>query len=155
MPAPFTLAERFGVEPIDPTKVSQASTFYYSDLSTIVRDAPNTTAVIDYDAKAIAGQIEIILGTPIGSEEHEPTFGSEVAYFQFDTLNNETLNKLETKILSSLRMWLGRRAFFSTVTLTKNAQRGDVITTIPFVSRLSGRQYSYTGNITQLAKGGV
>lgn len=153
MSLPYDIEQTFSIERIDPTRVNQARTFYYSDASTIVRNAPNANSVIDYDDDAIMGQVEMVLGTAIGSEENEPTFGSEVPFFKFDTLNNANLNLLEMKMISALRTWLGSRATFSTIQFAKDQDRGDVIATIPFTSKFSGRQYSYATNLTQMAKG--
>lgn len=152
MTIPYELANVFDVANIDPNDIVVGRSFYYADASPQVGRGPTTSSLVEFDSNAIAGQIEMVIGTMIGSEEFEPSFGCDVLKRLFDNLTQSTLSAMELEILDALRKWLAGRLDFMSVTCNKNANNGEVYVMIPYRIRLSGDQKNYVGNLSNMAK---
>lgn len=152
MTIPYTLSTVFDTENIDPNNIVVGRSFYFSDASPQVGRGPTTSSLVEYDANAVAGQIEMVIGTLIGTEEFEPTFGCDVLRRLFDNLTQANMSAMELEILDALRKWLSARLDFLSVTCSKNSTSGDVYVLIPYRIRLSGDRKSYVGNLSNMAK---
>lgn len=154
MAIPYELEQHFSIRGVDPNQlVMGPSYYYYSDANPRLRQLPTAFSLIEYESTAVAGQIEIVIGTPLGSEDHEPLFGCDAFKFLFDGMTQSNLNSLELEVLTSLRKWLGGRLDFLSVTASVMSQdRGDVLIVIPFRVKLTGEKHTYVGNLTNLRK---
>ena len=152
MSIPFEIANVFATSNIDPNSIVVGRSFYYADASPQVGRGPTTSSLVEYDSDAVAGQIEMVIGTLIGSDEFEPTFGSNVLMRLFDPSVQSTLSRMELEILMDLKKWLDGRLDFLSVTCSRNSTTGDVYVLIPYRIRLSGEKQSYVGNLSTMAK---
>jgi phage baseplate assembly protein W len=153
MTIPYELANTLNVAHFDANNIIVGKSFYFSDASPQAKQNPFRDSLIDYDDDAVAGQIEIVIGTPIGSEPHEPTFGSNVLRRLFDGSSQANLRSLELDAIDALRKWLGGRLDFISVTATvDDSGNGDVYLVIPFRIKTSGLEKRYIGNLTQMQK---
>lgn len=153
MTLPYELANTLFDISVDPNEVVVGRSFYYADASPRVNRGPNSASLVEYDGNAVAGQIEMVLGTPLGSEAFEPTFGSDVTKRLFDNMTQANLSGLELEALDALRRWLGARLDFLSVSANKDSATGDVFLLIPFRVKLTGQKQTYIGNLSILARG--
>lgn len=150
MTIPFELANLADTKIFDPNTVVFGRSYYYSDASPNFKDNAISDGLIQYDSDAVAGQIEIVIGTPVGSEPFEPTFGSNALDFVFENANQAQKSALELEILNSLREWLGDRLDFFSVTVTSDDKHVDTYVAIPFRIKTSNVEKVYVGNLSNL-----
>jgi phage baseplate assembly protein W len=82
----------------------QASPKYYSDINSLFNLDGNPLLI--YDEIAINRQISNVLGTPLGSEEFEPLFGSNLPYRIFDAITNTNAWLIRNDSIEALRRWM-------------------------------------------------
>lgn len=150
MTIPFELALRLEAEGFNPNNLELGRSFYYSDANPEFAISGTSRNLVVTDSTAVAGQIEIIIGTPIGSEPFEITFGSEALRYVF--ANNSERDALELSILTALKQWLGRRLDFFSVNSYIDGERGDIYVAIPFRIKIDGVQKTYVGNLSSIQK---
>lgn len=148
MQLPYELATQFDLAYIDPNDIVVGRSFFYSDASPNVGKGPDAQALVEYDGNAVAGQIEMVIGTPLGSEEYEPTFGCNALKHLFD---NNSLSSLELEILSALTTWLDDRLDFFSVKVSKEKNTGNVFVMVPFRIKATGSNLTYVGNLSNMA----
>lgn len=61
------------------------------------------------DADAVEQEVLNVILTPIGTDEHEPTYGSQVPLLTFDPVTPSTARAIRTTINSAVRRWLRDR----------------------------------------------
>jgi phage baseplate assembly protein W len=150
MTIPYELATTLQVGSVDPNSVILGRSFYYSDASPVFGSSALNNSLVQTDEEAVAGQIEIVIGTPLGTEAMEPTFGSDALNYVFE--NTSEHRALELAILTALREWLGNRLDFFNVGVTIDANTGDAYVIIPFRIKVSGVKKTYVGNLSALKK---
>lgn len=150
---PFELANVDAISAIDPNSLIVGRSFYYSDANASVKQSAINSELLLYDGDDVGGQIELVISTPIGTEEYEPTFGCDATLSIFDNMNQTNINILELTILQSLKKWLSSRLNFLSVTTFKIPDKGDLIASVTYIVRLTGQQYTFVSNLTNLAKG--
>lgn len=152
MTLPYELASLFDVAHINPNDITVGRSYYYSDASPQIGLGAVTHEIVEYDSLAVAGQIEMVIGTPIGSEEFEPTFGCDVVSRLFDSITQANLNSMELEILDALRKWLSQRLDFLSVNCNRDGDKGEVYVMIAYRVRISGKEQYYVGNLSNMAK---
>lgn len=80
---------------------------YYIDLN--VNYTADQKGLIVYDTDAVKNQISNILATPLGSDDFEPTYGSNLPYRLYDPITASTAHLLYTDTISALKIWMGGR----------------------------------------------
>jgi len=68
-----------------------------------------TDSLLIEDQLAVRGQMLTILGTPLGSEEFEPSFGSNLPYRIMDPINDVNAWLCTQDTIGALRIWMGGR----------------------------------------------
>jgi phage baseplate assembly protein W len=150
MAIPYELANTLNVGTIDPNNIIVGRSYYYSDASPAFAIGAGNDSLIQTNEEAVAGQIEIVIGTPVGTDPFEPTFGSQALNYVFE--NTSEHRGLELEILTSVRRWLGNRLDFFNVTVVSDKASGDTYVSIPFRIKVSGVQQIYVGNLSALKK---
>lgn len=80
---------------------------YYSDLNS--RFGIDDQPLIVQDYRAINRQFDIILSTPLGSEEFEPDFGSMLPFRLFDPITPISSYLIRNDTIDALNKWLGSK----------------------------------------------
>ena|ERR1700740_492156 len=151
MSLPYVLSDVMrNIPNVDPNTLVIGKSFYYSDADPSVGQYANSYSVISYDSAAVAGQIELILGTPIGTEQHEPLLGSNVLLFLFDASIQSTYDAIQLEALTALTRWLGGRLDFYSASVYKDSD-DNVVIAVPFKIKATGVVGTYVGNLTNMS----
>lgn len=86
---------------------------YYIDINRAYKE--NLKGIILYDEDVINGEIANILATPLGSDQFEPTFGSNVPYRLMDPINDITAWLLYTDTIGALNTWMVQKGVITLV----------------------------------------
>lgn len=84
---------------------------YYVDLNrSYIQDLKG---LIVYDEDVVKRMVANILATPLGSDDFEPTYGSNVPYRLMDPINDKTSWLLHIDTIQALTTWLEDRNIIS------------------------------------------
>lgn len=149
MELPFSLETANDDPHPDRAQGLTGSLVYYSDANADLGLITNALPVVT-DADAIGQQILQVLLTPIGSEEFEPTFGSNLPFMLFEPNNAESLTNLELGARQALSKWLGSRLIFTNISASADKNAGNVYVSIDYTVKYNGAKFTFNGPVRRI-----
>lgn len=107
MVLPYTLAPQEPALPAD-DRLGRVRRAFIIDVN-VEFASGNPSDLIITDASAIEQEVLNVILTPIGTDEHEPTYGSQVPFLVYDPVTPTTARAMRTTILSAVKRWLRDR----------------------------------------------
>lgn len=147
MTVPFALAPPTHSYQPDPA-IGRTVKVYYIDVNgSYSTTNPGDLLIIDPDA--VDEDITNVLLTPIGSEEFEPTFGSEIPNLLFEPMGIDTARRVKVECRTALKKWLGTRLAWFDVQIVPDNDAGNYFISIPYKPVYSGKQLLYSAVFKQ------
>jgi phage baseplate assembly protein W len=107
--------------------------------SVIIRDVNpdyallNNNNILVEDDEALRKQIRHLLSTPIGTEDFEPTYGSNLPFRLMDPIGDLTAYLMETDVILAIRKWLGNKILLINPRITPYVDSDFYLATLPYL----------------------